>query len=115
MRIPSIGDVKVSGFDMVVLISSRFVWFSAPKPELEPSVNVPWQGFGLVEAGPKSDCRAQWSCQAGRAEQPLFATVVLRQDVGRTSMEKSVGQARWLLAPVFAIAITFMVAGIVLS
>ncbi|AGB47301.1 hypothetical protein Mesau_04988 [Mesorhizobium australicum WSM2073] len=30
-------------------------------------------------------------------------------------MEKSVGQARWLLAPIFAVAITFMVAGIVLS
>lgn len=30
-------------------------------------------------------------------------------------MEKSVGQARWLLAPIFAIAITFMVAGIVLG
>lgn len=30
-------------------------------------------------------------------------------------MEKSVGQARWLLAPIFAMAITFMVAGIVLG
>lgn len=30
-------------------------------------------------------------------------------------MEKSVDQARWLLAPIFAMAITFMVAGIVLG
>lgn len=30
-------------------------------------------------------------------------------------MEKSVDQARWLLAPIFAMAITFMVAAIVLG
>ncbi len=30
-------------------------------------------------------------------------------------MEKSVDQARWLLAPVFAVAITFMVIGVALS
>jgi hypothetical protein len=30
-------------------------------------------------------------------------------------MEKSVGQARWLLAPIFAVAITFMVMGIALG
>lgn len=30
-------------------------------------------------------------------------------------MEKSVDQARWLLAPIFATAITFMVAAIVLG
>ncbi|PWJ92780.1 hypothetical protein C8D77_102555 [Mesorhizobium loti] len=30
-------------------------------------------------------------------------------------MERSVGQARWLLAPVFAVAITFMVMGIALG
>jgi hypothetical protein len=30
-------------------------------------------------------------------------------------MEKSVGQARWLLAPIFAVAITFMVMGITLG
>jgi hypothetical protein len=30
-------------------------------------------------------------------------------------MEKSVGQARWLLAPIFAVAITFMVMGVALG
>lgn len=30
-------------------------------------------------------------------------------------MEKSVGQARWLLAPIFAVAITFMVMGLALG
>ncbi len=30
-------------------------------------------------------------------------------------MDKSVGQARWLLAPVFAAAVTFLVIGIVLG
>lgn len=30
-------------------------------------------------------------------------------------MDKSVGQARWLLAPVFAMAITFMAIGVALS
>jgi hypothetical protein len=30
-------------------------------------------------------------------------------------MEKSVGQARWLLAPIFAVAITLMVMGIALG
>lgn len=29
-------------------------------------------------------------------------------------MDKSVGQARWLLAPIFATAVTFLVIGIVL-
>lgn len=29
-------------------------------------------------------------------------------------MEKSIGQARWLLAPVFAMAITFLAVGIAL-
>jgi len=30
-------------------------------------------------------------------------------------MDKSVGQARWLLAPVFAIAVAFMVIGVSLG
>jgi len=30
-------------------------------------------------------------------------------------MEKSVDQARWLLAPIFAMAITFMVIGVAFS
>jgi hypothetical protein len=30
-------------------------------------------------------------------------------------MDKSVGQARWLLAPVFAVAVTFLLIGITLG
>jgi hypothetical protein len=30
-------------------------------------------------------------------------------------MDKSVGQARWLLAPIFATAVTFLVMGIMLG
>lgn len=30
-------------------------------------------------------------------------------------MDKSIGQARWLLAPIFATAVTFLVMGMVLG
>ena len=57
--------------------------------------------------GPWSGRKIQWSYLRSCPEQPLFAAVV-RCTLGRKLMDKSVGQARWLLALVFAVAITFM-------
>jgi len=56
----------------------------------------------------------QWSYLSCRSEQPLFAAVV-RCTFRRKLMEKSVDQARWLLALIFAVAITFMAIGIALG
>jgi len=44
-------------------------------------------------------------------EQPPFVAVV-GYTFGRRLMDKSVGQARWLLAVIFAMPITFMAIGI---
>ena len=40
---------------------------------------------------------------------------LLLLQIGRSQMDKSVGQARWLLAPIFATAVTFLVMGIILG
>ena len=53
----------------------------------------------------------QWSCLWCCLEQPPFVAVV-GYTFGRKLMDKSVGQARWLLAVVFAMPITFMAIGI---
>jgi len=45
----------------------------------------------------------------------VFDTVVRCKIRRRKLMEKSVDQARWLLASVFAVAITLMAIGIVLG
>ncbi|WP_281405566.1 MULTISPECIES: hypothetical protein [unclassified Mesorhizobium] len=38
-----------------------------------------------------------------------------RRKFGESVMEKSIGQARWLLAPVFAMAITLLAIGVALG
>ncbi|MFD2052839.1 hypothetical protein ACFSQT_06865 [Mesorhizobium calcicola] len=60
---------------------------------------------------PRSDHETQWSCQWRASEQPA-PTVVVAADLLEEAMDRSVGQARWLLAPIFAMAITFLVIGI---
>jgi len=49
----------------------------------------------------------QWSCLWCCLEQPPFVAVV-GYTFGRKLMDKSVGQARWLLAVIFAMPITLM-------
>jgi len=49
----------------------------------------------------------QWSCPWFCKERPPFVAVV-RYTFGRKPMDKSVGQARWLLAVIFAMPITLM-------
>ena len=57
----------------------------------------------------KRDSLTLWNTRNGLKLRQLFL------QIRRNQMDKSVGQARWLLAPIFATAVTFLVMGMVLG
>jgi hypothetical protein len=72
-------------------------------------------GFGLLKVGPKSDLAV---AKDDDGVQPGTATAghsLLAMCSQEETMENSVHQARWLLAPVFAVSITFLAIGIIVS
>lgn len=77
--------------------------------------NVPRWGFGRGTAPDLGLAQTRNGLSGGDAWNNRRSRKLLAMELEEKVMDRSVGQARWLLAPIFALAVTLLVIGISLG